>query len=64
MPYLVHGRFDEDVRNELLLYDVHFILLMSAFASPLVKLFDPHVYLRLWEIMHVKKHDGPHSPFT
>jgi len=42
MPYLVHGKLEEESLQEtlLLIEDVHFILVTSALITPFTKIFD------------------------
>ncbi len=53
LPYLVHGMFDRD-NKELLIIDIHFICLASALATPACKLVDPVYLLNLYYIRKYK----------
>jgi hypothetical protein len=50
MPYLLHGRFDSKEENrEMLIIDIHFILLASAFSTPFAKLFEMDIFLKWYK---------------
>jgi hypothetical protein len=63
MIYIVHGQYPEET-NELLLYDIHFIMLANAFSEPLFKLFDPIMWYRILWKSYLKGLKGENNPYT
>ena len=60
MIYIVHGHIDNNIQNkktkegrvseqdQVLLYDIHLIMVANAFSEPLFKLFDPIMWARFF----------------
>lgn len=46
MPYLIHYSLSVSRTPELLIWDIHFILLTNAFSTPICKVFDPFLIYR------------------
>jgi len=44
LPYIVHGNLNLRSNKELFIWDIHYILLASAFSSPIMKLMDFQFY--------------------
>lgn len=65
MPYIVHGCFDKkEESTQLLVIDIHFILLASAFSTPLSRLFDLELFKKIYLRWQLKKYAKDDIPYT
>jgi len=48
MPYIVHGKFDKVEKTELLIRDIHMIMLANAFATPIGRIFDVFQWYKIF----------------
>ena len=53
--YIVHGNWIHD-SQQVLLYDIHLIMLTNAFSEPLAKLLDPTMLWRGIERTYISTH--------
>jgi hypothetical protein len=63
MIYIVHGQYPQE-SNELLLYDIHFIMLANAFSEPLFKLFDPVMWHKILWKRYIRSLKPEKNPYT
>lgn len=63
MIYIIHGEYPEE-SNELLLYDIHFIMLANAFSEPLFKLCDPIMWYKIMWKRYLKSLGPDRNPYT
>ncbi|KRX06495.1 hypothetical protein PPERSA_05108 [Pseudocohnilembus persalinus] len=65
LPYLVHSHFDTaDETRELLVQDIHFILLATAFTTPLSKIFDIQYFLKIFQRRKLLRYPEKDNPYT
>ena len=58
IPYLVHSKYDKTTEEslELLIIDIHFILLANAFATPISRFFDIDFFIKHYFRKNIKKY--------
>jgi len=65
MPYLVHGYIDGDAIDiELLIWDIHFVVLATSVSTPLAKLFDPMIFYKMFKRWHITSFTQGDCPYT
>lgn len=65
MPYLVHVYLDgADINLELLIWDIHFIILATSISTPLSKIFDPVLIFKLYKRWVIKSYAPSECPYT
>jgi len=65
MPYLVHGYIDGDAIDiELLIWDIHFVVLATSVSTPLSKLFDPMIFYKMFKRWHITSFSKGDCPYT
>jgi len=65
MPYLVHGYLDgDDINTELLIWDIHFIILATSMSTPLSKVFDPVMFFKIFKRWHIRSFSKEDCPYT
>lgn len=60
MIYIVHSKRDlSDLRpyeqENILIYDIHLIMLANAFSEPLYKIFDPEMWFRVGKRKYIAR---------
>lgn len=61
--YIVHEQNIKDTK-ELLLTDIHLVMLANAFSEPLFKLFDPVMWFRIFRRCYISRLKPEENPYT
>lgn len=59
--YIVHGNWLEN-SSQILIWDIHLIMLTNAFSEPFAKLLDPTMMLRYFQRWCIRR--NPINPYT
>lgn len=61
--YIIHGQYPQE-SSELLLYDIHIIMLANAFSEPLFKLLDPFMWHKVIMKRYIRSLAPSKNPYT
>ncbi|EAR86342.2 transmembrane protein, putative (macronuclear) [Tetrahymena thermophila SB210] len=65
MPYVVHAQLDQgNINIELLVWDIHFIIIATSISTPLSKVFDPVMFYKLYKRWRIKSYPPEDCPYT